>query len=54
MLFVSADWQVRVFLSSGLVDRPSDHQYIPTIFMSGFMDIRSCYRVSIKVTIVSL
>ena len=41
--FVSADWQVRVFWLSGIVDRPSNHLYIRNIPMSGCMDRRSCY-----------
>ena len=42
-LFVLADWQVRVFWSSGLVDRPSDLLYIRTIFLSEWMDRISRY-----------
>ena len=33
--FVLADWQVRVFWSSGIVDRPSDCLYIRIILISG-------------------
>ena len=29
--FVSADWRVRVFWSSGVVNRPSEHLYVYTI-----------------------
>ena len=39
--FVLADFQVRVFWSSGTVDRPSVYMYIRTIPLSGCMDGRS-------------
>ena len=42
-LFLSADWQGRVFWSSVLVDRPSERLYIHTITLPGFMYRRSCY-----------
>ena len=35
---------MRVFWSSGLVDRPSDRLYVRTIPLSGCMDRRSRYR----------
>ena len=41
--FIAADWQVRVFWSSGLVDRPSGHMYVRTITLSGCMYILSHY-----------
>ena len=41
--FVSANWGVRVFWSSGLVDRPSDRIYVRTITLSGCMGRRSRY-----------
>ena len=34
---VLADWQVRVFGSSGLIDRTSDHLYVQTINLHGCM-----------------
>ena len=37
-LFVSEDWRVRVFWSSGIVDRPSKRLYVLTIPLSGCMD----------------
>ena len=41
--FLSADWQVTVFWSSGLVDRPSDCLYVRNITLSGCMDRRYGY-----------
>ena len=41
--FVSADWRVRVFWSSGLVDRPYDCLYVRTIPLFGCMNISSRY-----------
>ena len=38
-----ADWRVRVFRPTGLVDRQSYCLYINTIPLYGFMDICSCY-----------
>ena len=40
--FVSADWQVRVLWSSGIVDRLTDILYVHTIPLAGCMDRRSC------------
>ena len=40
---VLADSWVRMFWSSGLVDRPSDRLYVRTIPLSGCMDRRYCY-----------
>ena len=34
---------MRVFCSSGLIDRPSYHLYVRTIPLSGYMDRRSRY-----------
>ena len=45
VLFVSEDWWVRVFWSSGPVDRPSDCLYVRTIPLPGCMDRRSRYTV---------
>ena len=42
-LFVLADWQVRVFESSGLVDRLSSCMYVHTIPLSGCTDRCSRY-----------
>ena len=42
-LFVLVDWRVRVFWSSGLVDRPPDCLYVGTFPLPGCMDRRSCY-----------
>ena len=42
-LFVSADWRVRVFWSSVLVDKPSDSMYVRTIPLSGCIYRRSHY-----------
>ena len=47
-LFVSADWQVRVFWSSGIVYRPSDRLYVRTIPLSVCMDRRSSYMMPIS------
>ena len=41
--FAPADWQMRVFWLSGIVDIPSDHLYVRTIHMSGCIDRRSRY-----------
>ena len=41
--FVPADWRLRVFESSGGTDRMSDHIYIRTNPLYGFMKRRSCY-----------
>ena len=41
--FVSADWKVRVFWLSGLIDRPSDRMYVLTIPMCGCMYRHSSY-----------
>ena len=41
--FVSVDWRVRVFWSSGLKYRPSDHLYIHNIPLSGCIDRRYHY-----------
>ena len=41
--FVPADWQVRVFDPSGLIDRPSDNISMQTILLYGYMDRHSCY-----------
>ena len=35
-----AEWQVRLFGTSGLIDRPSDHLSVRTIPLSGCMDRR--------------
>ena len=42
-LFVSADWQVRMFWLYGILDIPYDRLYLHTITLSGCMDICSCY-----------
>ena len=42
-LFVSADWRVRVFWSSCLLDILSNRLYVSTITLSGCMDRRSCF-----------
>ena len=39
------DWQVRVFMPSGIIDTPSDRMYVWTIPMSGCMDRLYCYIV---------
>ena len=41
--FVQEDWKVRVFVSSGPVDMPSEHLSVQTITMSGCMDRCSHY-----------
>ena len=41
--FVSADRQVRVFGTSGIVYRPSDHLSVWNIPLYGYMYRRSCY-----------
>ena len=38
-----ANWRVRVFLSSGIVDRLSENLSVRTIPLSGWMDRRSRY-----------
>ena len=45
--FVLADFQVRVFWSSGTVDRPSVYMYIRTIPLSGYMYRRYHYTLHI-------
>ena len=40
---VPSYWQVRVFGSSGIVDRPCDHLYVITIPLYRYMDRRYCY-----------
>ena len=45
-LFVLADWQLRVFWSFGLIDRPSDRLYVRTIPLSGCMDRHYRYTTS--------
>ena len=42
--FILADWRVRVFWLSGIIDRPSDRLHVHTIPMSGCMGRRSHYR----------
>ena len=44
--FVPADWQVRVFGPSGLIDIPYGCMYVQSIHMSGCLDIRSHYTPS--------
>ena len=49
---VLADWQVRVLMSSGLVDRPSDCLYVRTITLSGCTEKRphcKCYSIQVSV-----
>ena len=41
--FVLADWQVRAFGTSGILDITSDHMYIRTITMFGCMGRRYRY-----------
>ena len=43
VLLAPSDWQVRVFRTSGLVDRQSDRLYIRNIPLSGFMNRCSRY-----------
>ena len=43
VLFVVADWRVRVFGSSSLVDIPSDHLYVRSIPLYGCMYRRYYY-----------
>ena len=38
------DWQVRVFGTSGIVDKPYERLYMITITLSGDMDRRSHYK----------
>ena len=40
---IPADWILRVFELSGIIDRPSDHISVRTIPMSESMDIYSRY-----------
>ena len=48
VLFISVDWQVRMFRPSGIIDIPLDGLYIRTIPMSGCMDRRSRYMVNLR------
>ena len=41
--FVPADWQVRLFGTSGIANRLYEHIYVRTITMSGCMEIQSRY-----------
>ena len=43
MLLVLADWQVRVFWSSGIIDTPSDRMYLHNISLYGCIDRHYCY-----------
>ena len=42
-LLVTADWQVRVLSSYGIIYIPSDRMYAHAITMSGFMERHSNY-----------
>ena len=42
-LFVPVDFQVRVFGTSGIVDRMPEHMSIHNIHIYGCMNRRSCY-----------
>ena len=44
VLFIAMDLQVRVFGPSDIVYIPTDHLYIRTFPLSGFMDRRSRYK----------